>query len=124
MTDTKTTVQVENITTNETIGGYPVHPLASMFPLLESEAFEDLRKSIREHGQLEPIITTLPSTSCPKGMLLDGRNRLRACIELGIQPAIKDYRGPLSDEDYILGENLFRRHLMDDQRMMIATEAM
>jgi ParB-like chromosome segregation protein Spo0J len=109
----------------EIIGDYPVHPIASLFPLLEGEDYERLKVSIQNEGQLEPIITTLPSLpDFPGGQLLDGRNRLRICIELAIKPIIRAYMGPVSYEDYVLAQNLYRRHLTADQRMMIATEAM
>jgi hypothetical protein len=65
----------------------------------------------------------LPSTTYPKGQLLDGRNRLRICIELGIEPTIKHYTLRGGEEEYILAHNLSRRHLTDDQRVMITTEA-
>jgi ParB-like chromosome segregation protein Spo0J len=111
----------------EIIGGFPVHPTALLFPLLEGEAFEELKESIRDHGQLEPIFTTTPSVEFPKGQLLDGRNRLLACIQLGTEPTIN--RRPrlkegISDDEFVLAQNLFRRHLTDEQRTMIAARAM
>jgi hypothetical protein len=108
----------------ETIGGYPVHPVASLFPLLEGERYEELKAAISRDGQLEPIVVTSPSEAYPSGQLLDGRNRLRACIDLSIKPTIEPYTGMLSAEDYILAKNLLRRHLTDDQRLMITTQVM
>jgi ParB-like chromosome segregation protein Spo0J len=57
----------------ERIGKYRVHPVASMFPLLEGEEFEDLVESIRAYGQKIPI-------TVHEGLLLDGRNRDRAHV--------------------------------------------
>jgi ParB-like chromosome segregation protein Spo0J len=98
------------------IGDYEVHPVAAMFPLLEGEEYEKLKKSLQDHGQQQPIVL--------KGrVLIDGRNRLKALLELGQQPVVQEYAGSLAPEEYILTANLFRRHLTDDQRTMIATQA-
>jgi len=55
----------------EYIGGYEVHPAASIFPLIEGDDFEELVESIIRSGVQHPI--------CVMGkLLIDGRNRLRA----------------------------------------------
>ena len=105
----------------EVIGDYTVHPVASMFPLLEGKDYEELKQSIKEHGQIEPIIIDEWKEDC---LLLDGRNRLRACLELKIDPWIIESpfkkQAKVPPAEFILAQNLFRRHLTDDQRMMIA----
>ena len=101
----------------ERIGDYVVHSVAAIFPLLEGKDYDELKISLQDIGQQQPIIL--------KGReLLDGRNRLKALLELGIPPVFQEYTGPLSPEEYILAANLFRRHLSDDQRAMIATDLM
>lgn len=89
-----------------------LHPLCELFPVLEGQAFDDLVKDIKEHGQLEPIITF-------DNLILDGQNRYRACLAAGKVPLTEPYWGadPLT---YVLGKNLHRRHLTDDQRAFIA----
>jgi hypothetical protein len=62
---------------------YPVHPAANLFPLLEGAAYESFLEDVRARGQLFPI-----ELWC--GQLLDGRNRLRACNDLGIIPITRD----------------------------------
>jgi ParB-like chromosome segregation protein Spo0J len=105
--------------TDERIGKYKVHPVARLFPLLQGEEFEELKKSTREQGLHYPIVVTVD------GILLDGRNRLRACLELGKEPGVQSYRDDYTDlEDFILAANLFRRHLTDDQRVMIAADVL
>ena len=58
----------------------PSHPLADLFPQLPPEEYVALLDSIHANGQREPI------TLHRDGSILDGRNRARVCIELGIQP--------------------------------------
>lgn len=90
------------------------HPAANIFPLLEGDEFEALKADISEHGQIEPIITL-------DGNILDGRNRYRACVSLGVNPRCQDIEtdDPLS---YVLSTNLHRRHLSAGQRAFVAVE--
>lgn len=71
-------------------------------------------QDIAEQGQQEPILLH-------QGKVIDGRHRLRACRELGIEPVYKEVTYP---EDrlpaLILSLNLYRRHLTAAQKAMIA----
>jgi site-specific DNA-methyltransferase (adenine-specific) len=62
------------------------HPAADAWPMMDQDRYEDLALDIDINGQQEPI------TLC-EGMILDGRNRYRACLELGIEPLIREYSG-------------------------------
>jgi site-specific DNA-methyltransferase (adenine-specific) len=62
------------------------HPAADAWPMMDQDRYEDLALDIDINGQQDPI------TLC-EGMILDGRNRYRACLELGIQPLIREYSG-------------------------------
>lgn len=62
------------------------HPAADAWPMMDDERYEELRADIEANGQREPI------TLCD-GMILDGRNRYRACVELGIEPLTREYAG-------------------------------
>lgn len=85
------------------------HPVASMFPLMEGAEFDALVADIAEHGQLEPIWLY-------EGKVLDGRNRWRACQQLGIEPRVQQWANGRDPEAFVVSLNLHRRHLTRDQR--------
>jgi DNA modification methylase len=62
------------------------HPAADAWPMMDDARYEELRADIETNGQREPI------TLCD-GMILDGRNRYRACVDLGIEPLAREYEG-------------------------------
>ena len=62
------------------------HPAADAFPMMDNGRYGELLADVRQNGQLMPI------TVCD-GMILDGRNRYRACVELGIEPETREYSG-------------------------------
>jgi hypothetical protein len=88
------------------------HPLANEFPLLQGKEMEELTKSIKKNGLLEPIVLH-------EGKILDGRNRYRACEAAEVAAIFDDYTGddPLG---FVIAKNLDRRHLTTGQRAMIA----
>lgn len=105
----------------EVIGGYKVHPAASLFPLIEGEDFEDLVFSVKTLGVLQPIVVL-------KGMLIDGRNRLRAVTRLRKEGCTLDLPvkelGPEveSVSEYIFDCNVHRRNLTPDQTLGITAQ--
>ena len=58
-----------------------------------------------------------------EGKILDGRNRYRACVELGIEPETTNYTGN-DPVGFSLSLNLHRRHLTSDQRAAIAVDVL
>jgi len=62
------------------------HPLANVFPLLDGAEFDALREDIQTHGLREPVLLY-------ESVILDGRNRYRACQEAGVEPSFVAY-GP------------------------------
>lgn len=96
----------------EWIAGCPIHPLASLLPLIEEEDLETLVEDIRAHGLRLPIVRN------EAGEIIDGRNRLRACELAGVTPSFMELNGqdPL---DYVASLNLERRHLNRSQRAML-----
>jgi ParB-like chromosome segregation protein Spo0J len=93
------------------------HPASELFPLLEGEEFEKFKMDIQKNGCLEPIIIL-------DGQILDGRNRWRACQDLGIKPNIKEWNSDTNPIEFVLSMNLHRRHLTPSQRADIAAKAL
>lgn len=93
---------------------FEFHPLAEIFPLMAGREFDELTAHIREQGLLEPI-------KLYEGKILDGRNRYRACLQIGIEPHIEEYAGN-DPVGYVVGLNLARRHLSESQRAMVAAK--
>ena len=58
------------------------------------------------------------------GKVIDGRNRLSVCEELGIEYAFetKDFADDEERMDFIIRTNMRRRHLTTSQRSMIAAD--
>ena len=91
---------------------YEVHPAADPWPMLPDDELIEMAKSIAEVGLLEPLTLT------PDGMLLDGRNRLDACVRAGVMPTTVVYDGdPVA---FVLARNAHRRHMTQGQRATAA----
>jgi ParB-like chromosome segregation protein Spo0J len=88
------------------------HPLADIFPLMGGAEFDELVADIKANGLNEPIITH-------QGMILDGRNRYRACIAAGcdLRLEIMAADGWIDDPAaYVISANIRRRHLTGEQK--------
>jgi ParB-like chromosome segregation protein Spo0J len=94
---------------------YSFHKLSNIFPLLEGKEFEAFKKDIKENGQREPI-------ALYNGEIIDGRNRYRACKELGIEPKVTRLDPNIDPVKYVISANLHRRHLKESQRAMAAAK--
>lgn len=92
-----------------------IHDAANIFPMMTEAEFEGLKADIAEHGQREDIVAW-----CDQ--IIDGRNRLRACEELGIEPIIADLDEHHDPVAYVISHNLHRRHLSTSQRSMVAAK--
>ncbi len=95
---------------------YEFHQIANIFPLIEGQAFEDLKADVFKHGVREPVWLY-------EGQILDGRNRYRAATAMGVPFETKTWDG---DEDgalsLVLSLNLKRRQLTASQLAFVALE--
>lgn len=89
------------------MNNYPHHEAADKYPMIEGEAFEAFKADIKANGQRLPIYIQ-------NGFIIDGRNRQKACFELGIEAIYQEVDG----DPFELAEslNLHRRHLTKEQR--------
>jgi len=98
-----------------TASRYHFHPACLLFPELGKDELEELAEDIRARGLLQDIVTY-------KGKILDGRNRLAACEIAGVKPRFVEWKGEGSPVEWVISENLIRRHLTSSQRAVVALE--
>ena len=94
---------------------YPVHPAANLFPMMTAEEYEGLKADIAQHKQRKAITVW-------NGQLIDGRNRLQVCNELGIPPLVEELESNIDPVAWVVSVNLHRRHLSTGQRASIAAK--
>ena len=90
------------------IDGYKIHPLAQKAPEMTPSEYRLFKESIRTIGQTHAIIRH-------KDEILEGRHRLKACLELGVEPRFEEYSGTQSIAQFIYSTNI-RRNLTKLQR--------
>lgn len=88
-----------------------VHPAANIFPMMADDELNDLASDIKANGLMHPIVTD------ESGLLIDGRNRLKACQIAGVEPKFTKLNSadPVA---FILSNNIARRHMTKGQRAM------
>jgi len=62
--------------------------------------FDDLANDIKANGLREAIWLDAD------GSIIDGRNRLRACLLVDVVPAFRTWTGPRSPIDFVISMNL------------------
>lgn len=97
---------------------FEFHPYADLFPLIEGDDFAALVADVRANGIHQQI-------DIYQGKILDGRNRYRAAEAAGIEIERRDIRHFMPDLhgdplDYVMSQNLRRRHMDESQRAMVA----
>ena len=88
-----------------------VHPYADKFPMLPESELEELAESIKQNGQRQPIVLT------EDGLILDGRNRAKACEMVNVEPEVTVYDGDDLAE-YVIDSNVTRRNMSAGARAM------
>lgn len=94
------------------------HPAADLFPMMDDRELSELAADIKAHGQRQPIVTMQHDGET---VVLDGRNRFRACAIAGVEPRMIPFGGddPIA---LVISANMHRRHLEKSQRALIALE--
>ena len=93
-----------------------IHELCSIFPEMPDREINDLAKDIAQVGLIDPVVTY-------EGKILDGRNRYRACLMVGVPPRREEWSGQAgSPLRFVVSRNLTRRNLTTEQRAAIAVE--
>jgi N6-adenosine-specific RNA methylase IME4 len=99
---------------------WPVHPAAELFPLIGDEELHELADDIKRHGLHEPVwLWKDPERGT---VLLDGRNRTRACQIAGVDDfPVRWYDGddPIA---FSISANKKRRHLTPGQLAFLAED--
>jgi len=95
-----------------------LHPIVNLFPPATEKELHSLAEDIQMNGLREPIVIV-------GKQVIDGRNRLQTCKNLGhknIKTHQWDGKGSLSD--FVISENLHRRHLTASQKAAVAATAL
>ena len=93
---------------------YPVSELSAASPDMGDAEFAEFVADIKERGQLIPIVIS-------GGEVIDGRKRLRACQQLGVEPRVVDLGGG-DPRAAARSLNLLRTHYTPSQRAMFAAQ--
>lgn len=91
---------------------FTAHPAAEEFPLMPDDRLRELADDIKRNGQREPI-------KLYGGKIIDGRNRLKACELLGIEPVTVEMPSHIDPYAYVWSLNGARRDLTAEQRYLI-----
>lgn len=118
MADEQSTAIYDANTTRILADGAEFHPVADIFPAMSDAEFRELVEDIREHGQREPVWIL------EDGSVIDGKHRVKACVELGRSVEARVYHGE-GDAivDFVLSLNMVRRHLSINQKLAAAHKA-
>jgi hypothetical protein len=96
---------------------FTLHPAMKLIPHMREHEFEELKEDIRQNGMKQPILFS-------GTQLLDGLHRYVAWKELKKKERMPQLRFHGKDVvGEIISRNIHRRHLSDDQRAFIVTEA-
>jgi DNA modification methylase/ParB-like chromosome segregation protein Spo0J len=93
---------------NRTLEIKIIQEYEQLVPPLSSIEYTNLKQSIKKNnGNTIPIIVN------KEGTILDGNNRFKACLELGLKPRIEiqKFSDPILEKEFIITINLNRRHL-------------
>lgn len=90
------------------------HPLADIFPMMHEKEFDELAEDIKVNGLREEIAVY-------EGKILDGRNRYKACLAVGVEPRTRKFLGD-DPATTVMSLNVHRRHLSKSQLAVVALD--
>lgn len=93
-----------------------LHPALTLVPAMTSDEYDAFQTDIAERG----ILVALEITAA--GTILDGRHRLQAAGELGIETVPVRIVAPTDECEHVLLAALHHRHLTPSQRAAVARE--
>jgi ParB-like nuclease family protein len=104
------------------VSDLPVHPLAAVFPMMDSDELAALADNIKENGLVHPIVLGewVPDPEEPDKKIegiIDGRNRLAGCELAKVKPRFERFDGK-DIAAFIVANNINRRHLTKGQQAM------
>ncbi len=107
------------------IGEHHTHELADCYPLLEGDQLAQMVEDIKANGLREGFeIVLFQERGHGSGdLILDGRNRYRACLAAKVAPRFTVYDGPEDIESltsYVVSVNHTRRNLDSGQGAVVA----
>ena len=92
-----------------------IHPDADRVPLMRPKKFRELKQSIGQRGQYDPIIVTREDP--PR--IIDGRHRYRACLELGLRPKFAPLEDGINPLEFVLDKQDLHKQLTTSQRALL-----
>jgi len=99
------------------LGGRLYHPFSEAFRLLEGAELDAIIASLKNHHSVVVVIY--------QGMILDGRNRYRACLKAGVEPQWLRFDGDdVAAREFVRVQNMLRRHDNEYERAKAARALM
>ena len=92
---------------------YAFHPICLLFPQMTAEELRELAEDIRVKGLLHPSSST-------RERYWMGGIAILACPIAGVKPRFVEWDGKGSPLEWVISENMVRRHLTSCQRAVLA----
>ena len=85
------------------------HEICLCFPPMTDTEFEALKADIQVNGLLEKITLF-------EGRILDGKERYRGCLAVGVEPEFEEFQGDYDQAvAFSMSANLYRQHFTPEQ---------
>jgi hypothetical protein len=95
-----------------------IHPAANIFPPMREKEYQAFKAAIIKEQRIHDPVWLY------QGKIIDGRHRHRVSMETGIPATYQEWDAKGSLLEFVLAQNLHRRHLREAQRAMIAARIM